>query len=74
MLSARKTEVELNTVMKSIKKGEEWTEGGMKDSRLKQNLHQKMLAKVRQLRHFGEDDLRQTKLNIIKNRDKERLE
>ena len=76
MLSAKKTGVELDTTMKRAKKGEEWTEGGIKDSRSRQNLHPKMLAKVRQLRHFGEDNLRRTKLNIIKNRGsgKERLE
>lgn len=48
MLSAKKTEVELNIRMKRVKKGKEKAEGGMKDSESRQSSHLDMLAKVRQ--------------------------
>lgn len=42
MLSAGKTEVELNTTMKRGKKGKEKDEGGVRISKSKQSLHPKM--------------------------------
>lgn len=62
MLSAKQTEVELNTVMKRVKKGKAKAEGGLQVSKSKQSLHLKIKRSAGQgktnLRHVGEDNLR----------------